>query len=211
MLPAIKTLLCLGAHCDDIEIGAGGTIMRLLAENPGLAIHWVVLGGMVPQRVAEARAGADLFLSSCEHRNIVIKEFRDSFFPYQGESIKEFFEELKRDIPNPDLILTHYRDDAHQDHRLTRDFTANTWRDHAIWEYEIPKYDGDLGRPNLYVTLPNEIADRKSAHLMQAYPSQARRHWFTPDTFLGLMRVRGVESGPRTHYAEAFHCRKVVL
>ena len=211
MLPfepaGLRTILCLGAHSDDIEIGCGGTLLSLQRQLPGLEIIWVVFSAE-PPRDREARASALEFLQPGGRHEIRIKSHRTSFFPYEGEAIKEAFEGLKQEF-NPDLIFTHYRDDRHQDHRVLSDFTWNTFRHHAILEYEIPKYDGDVGQPNSYVPLSREIADRKVASLMRHFQTQNNKHWFTADLFQALMRIRGMECG--THYAEAFHARKLVL
>jgi LmbE family N-acetylglucosaminyl deacetylase len=203
----VQRLLCLGAHCDDIEIGAGGTVMRLIAQNPGLAIRWVVLGGADAGRAEEARRAAALFTAGAAKVEVIIHGFRDAFLPWQGEKVKDAFEGLKRDFA-PDLILTHHDDDRHQDHRLVSELTWNTWRDHAILAYEIVKWDGDLGRPNVYVPLEEALCRRKVRQVLDAYASQRSRHWFTEDVFLALARLRGVECNAR--YAEAFHARKIV-
>lgn len=204
-----KTLLCLGAHCDDIEIGCGGTILRLIRENPGLHVHWVVFSSD-PQRGAEARHSAEVFLQQAGSRDIVIKDFRDSYFPAIAAQLKGNFEELKAAL-RPDAILTHYRNDLHQDHRLISELTWNTFRNHLILEYEIPKYDGDLGAPNLFMPLIEEQWRGKISTLMECFPSQKSKHWFEPETFAGLMRLRGIESNSPSGYAEAFYCRKAVL
>jgi LmbE family N-acetylglucosaminyl deacetylase len=203
----IKTVLCLGAHSDDIEIGCGGTVMKLAAENDGLTVFWVVFTAD-GRRQAEARASARVFLSRAAKAKIIIKQFRNGFFPFQGERIKEFFEELKERV-KPDVVFTHYRDDRHQDHRTISDLTWNTFRNHLILEYEIPKYDGDLGVPNLFVSLNEGICQAKTQQLCRFFRTQSNKHWFTPDTFLALMRLRGIECASK--YAEAFHGRKLVL
>ena len=200
-------VLCLGAHADDIEIGAGGTILRLLRDNPETTVHWVVFSA-VGEREVEAKESAARFLEQARARHVVIRDFRDGFFPYQGEVIKQAFEALKGEIA-PDLIFTHSSIDAHQDHRLINELTWNTFRRHAILEFEIPKYDGDLGRPNLYVPLPDEICQRKIDHLMSCFLTQAGKHWFTDETFRAMMRLRGVECGE--FYAEAYFSRKLVI
>lgn len=200
-------LLCLGAHSDDIEIGAGGTVLRLLHEHPALRVTWVVFSSN-PTREAEARASAAFFLRGAAGSNVIVKTFRDGFFPSESDAIKHFFEALKN-TTRPDLILTHTRDDAHQDHRTINGLTWNTWRGHAILEYEIPKYDGDLTRPNVYVPLDPELVRRKVEGLMTSFPSQAGKHWFDDETFRSVLRLRGVECGAR--YAEAFHGRKICL
>lgn len=203
-LRGVNRLLCLGAHCDDIEIGAGGTILRLLKENPSIHVDWVVFSGP-EQRHTEARACAQAFLGTHGHHHITFHLFRDGFFPFQGEAIKQAFEALKQ-LDAPDLILTHFRDDAHQDHRMVNQLTCNTFRNHLIWEYEIIKYDGDLGRPNVYITLDEQLIGRKVELLMNHYASQSSKHWYSAETFTGLARVRGVQAA--TTWAEAFYCRK---
>jgi LmbE family N-acetylglucosaminyl deacetylase len=205
----LRTLLCIGAHCDDIEIGCGGTVLRLAEHCPELRVHWVVLSSSAA-RAAEAGRSAERFLRRARHREVVIKEFRNSFFQFVGAEIKEFFEELKGKIA-PDLVLTHTRNDLHQDHRLTSDLTWNTFRDHLILEYEIPKYDGDLGAPNAFVPLDPEHYNGKIENLLECFPSQRDKHWFTRETFLALMRLRGMESNAPSGYAEGFYCRKAVL
>jgi LmbE family N-acetylglucosaminyl deacetylase len=201
-------ILCLGAHSDDIEIGCGGTILRLLASQQEIDIVWVVFGAG-SKREQEARASATLFLSQAKNKNIIVKNFRDSFFPFEGAQIKDFFEELKS--ASPDLIFTHYRKDAHQDHRLIGELTWNTFRNHFILEYEVPKYDGDLGQPSVFVPLDQEIYEKKVRYLMEAFETQRSKQWFGEDTFLALMRLRGMECVAASGYAEAFYCRKIVL
>jgi LmbE family N-acetylglucosaminyl deacetylase len=202
-------ILCLGAHCDDIEIGCGGTILRLLERYPDAHVYWVVLSSS-PDRAREAGASAERFLRNSRQSEIVIKDFRNSFFPFVGAQIKEYFEELASRV-SPDLVFTHSRQDLHQDHRLTCDLTWNTFRDHLILEYEIPKYDGDIGPRNLFVPLEEEHYEAKVAHLLQYYASQRTKHWFTRETFLALMRLRGIESNALSGYAEGFGCRKIVM
>lgn len=203
----LDRLLCIGAHSDDIEIGAGGAVLRLLLENAGISVHWQVFSAIGPRKL-EAQQSAELFLQHAGARRVVTGDFRDGFFPYQGEAIKKAFEALKADF-EPDLILTHTSDDAHQDHRLINQLTWNTFRRHAILEFEIPKYDGDLGRPNAYFPIPGEVCQRKIDHLCSAFVSQAGKHWFTEETFRAMLRLRGIECGHR--YAEAFFARKLVL
>ena len=200
-------ILCLGAHSDDIEIGCGGTILRLLEENPKAEVHWVVLGAS-GQRGSEAVGSANIFLANASRKQVVVKGFKDGFFPYIGAEIKEFFEELKRACA-PDLILTHYRNDLHQDHRLVSELTWNTFRQHLILEYEIIKYDGDLGIPNFFVQLSERISRKKVQNLMQCFSSQRNKNWFTEDTFSSMLRLRGVECNATERYAEAFYARKV--
>ncbi len=202
-------LLCIGAHSDDIEIGCGGTLLRLLAETPGSRVHWVVLSAS-DAREREARASAADFLVDAAEANVQVEHFRESYFPYEGADIKDFFETLKSSA-RPDAIFSHHRHDEHQDHRTVAQFTWNTFRDHLIFEYEIPKYEGDLGHPNLYVPLAAPFAARKVALLMQHFGSQHQRSWFQPSTFTGVMAVRGVECNAPDGAAEAFHVRKMIL
>lgn len=202
-------ILCLGAHSDDIEIGCGGTILRLIEQYPRLHIRWVVFSAN-PRRRAEATYSAGLFLHGAARAEISVLEFRDGFFPYIGAEVKEHFEQIKQEF-TPDLVFTHYRNDRHQDHRQISDLAWNTFRSHFILEYEIPKYDGDLGTPNLFVPLTEETARRKVSCLMESFASQHDKKWFTEDTFLSLMRLRGIEASEQTHYAEAFYARKVVI
>ncbi len=206
-IPGLKHLLCLGAHCDDIEIGCGGTIQRLIAEYPGLQVTWVVFTSN-EKRKLEAEKAADLFLEAVVNKQIIVKDFRDGFLPYSGLAVKEAFEALKS-LVQPELILTHYRQDLHQDHRLISELTWNTWRNHLIWEYEIPKYDGDLGIPNGFVELNETQTQRKIKLIKECYPSQWGKNWFSEETFLSLMRIRGMECQASSRYAEAFHCRKM--
>ncbi|MBX3013817.1 MAG: PIG-L family deacetylase [Caldilineaceae bacterium] len=204
-----KHLLCLGAHSDDIEIGCGGALLRLTQEHPGLTVDWVVLSGS-GVRAAEAQASAEHFLQHAGQANIRLQTFQDGFFPYTGAEIKGYFEQLKREI-NPDLIFTHCRHDFHQDHRVVNELTWNTFRDHLILEYEIPKYDGDLQSPNLFIQLDRAICQQKIDYLMQHFATQTNRYWFTPETFSSVMRLRGIESRAPEGYAEGFYCRKVVV
>jgi LmbE family N-acetylglucosaminyl deacetylase len=201
-------VLCLGAHSDDIEIGCGGTILRLADENPSCVFHWVVFSAL-GVREAEARRAADLFAGS-KLKGPVLNSFRDGFMPYVGGEVKDIFESLKQQV-SPDLIFTHYGEDAHQDHRLLSELTWNTFRDHLILEYEIPKYDGDFGKPNTFVPLSDEICRKKVRSIMDAFESQRVKHWFQESTFLALMRLRGMECNSPSGYAEAFYCRKLVL
>jgi LmbE family N-acetylglucosaminyl deacetylase len=202
-------ILCLGAHSDDVEIGCGGTVLRLLEERPASEVHWVVFSAN-GARESEARASAESFLAGARAKTIVTKSFRESYFPTAWADIKDFFEETRRAF-EPDLVLTHHPKDLHQDHRVVGELTWNTFRNHLVLEYEIPKYEGDLGNPNLFVPLGRAHADRKVELLMQHFPSQASRPWFRPDTFHGLMSVRGVECHAPEGRAEAFHARKVVV
>jgi LmbE family N-acetylglucosaminyl deacetylase len=201
-------VLCLAAHSDDIEIGAGGTILKLLKDHPGAEFHWVVFSAKGVRR-KEAEASANAFLAGAAAKTVILHEFRDGYFPFVGDKIKDAFESLKG-TPDPDLVLTHYRADLHQDHRLISDLTWNTFRDHLIWEYEIPKYDGDLGTPNVYVHLDQPLWTTKVRYLQEHFRSQADNQWFTETTFLALARLRGIESNAPAGLAEGFHCRKMV-
>ncbi len=202
------TILCLGAHCDDIEIGCGGTILRILKTRHDVAVRWVVLSS-TKERANEAAAAAELFLKGSRTRKVRIEAFADGHFPYQGAEIKRYFESLKRTV-SPALIFTHYRHDRHQDHRLVSDTTWQTFRDSLILEYEIPKYDGDLGSPNVFAHVDAAICEQKIRYIMRSYKTQRGKPWFTDETLRALMRIRGVESrAPR--YAEAFYGRKLIL
>ncbi|MHB8901709.1 MAG: PIG-L deacetylase family protein [Thermoguttaceae bacterium] len=213
MLPlAIENLtsvLCIGAHADDIEIGCGGTLLTLLEACPGLSVTWVVFGAG-GERADEARRSALRYLGSDAEGRILVKGFRDSYFPYLGSRPKEFMEEI-RDSISPDLVFTHYRRDLHQDHRLLAELTWCAFRDHLVLEYEIAKYDGDLGRPNCYFPLEESLCRRKIEWLLESFPSQRSKAWFTDDAFWGLLRLRGVECHSSTRFAEAFHAAKLVL
>jgi LmbE family N-acetylglucosaminyl deacetylase len=201
-------VLCLGAHSDDIEIGCGGFILHLLRSRRAVDVDWVVFSAH-GRREDEARRSARQFLRGARRRRVLISGFRDGFFPHEGAAIKEVFEELKS--VDPDLVLTHYRDDRHQDHRVLSDLAWNTFRNHLVLEYEIPKYDGDLGSPNCFVPLDRGTCDRKVRYLRSAFGTQRAKHWFEGETFLGLMRLRGMECRAPHGYAEAFYARKVVL
>lgn len=202
-------ILCLGAHCDDIEIGCGGTLLRLLEEQPGCHVDWVVFSSN-PVRRREAVACARLFLRNARRKRVVIRSYRDGFFPYHGEKIKKEFEKLKQTVA-PDLIFTHYRHDLHQDHRLLNELTWNTFRNHAILEYEILKYDGDVGAPNFFIPLKQSFCDLKVRHILEAFKSQRNKQWFDRETFMALLRLRGVECAASNKYAEAFYSRKMTL
>jgi LmbE family N-acetylglucosaminyl deacetylase len=206
----IRRVLCLGAHSDDVEIGCGGTILRLVEANPSIEFTWVVFGGN-EQRQKEARDSAEDFLAGVKTKNILCKSFRDAFFPFQGEAIKEFVEEVKRGCPQPDLVFTHFRDDLHQDHRTLNGFTWNSFRNHTICEYEIPKYDSDLGHPNLFSPLSEAIVKRKVDLLMKHFGSQRNKQWYDEETFRGYLRLKGIQCDSPTRYAEAFHVRKILL
>jgi LmbE family N-acetylglucosaminyl deacetylase len=202
-------VLCLGAHSDDIEIGCGGTILRLIEVYPKIEFYWVVFSSN-EQRAREALAGARAFIGHVKKRNVVLKNFREGFFPYVAVEVKEYFEEVKQ-LFNPDLIFTHYRNDLHQDHRLISELTWNTFRNHFILEYEIPKYDGDLGSPNLFVHLSSRLVHRKIRSIMKSFRSQTDKQWFDEETFGGILRLRGVESCAPEKLAEAFYCRKMIF
>lgn len=202
----IERVLAVGCHADDIEIGCGGTLIALSRARPGLALTWVVLAAP-GDRAAEARASAQAFLARADASDVRIHEFRDGFLPYVGGEVKEVFEELKE--VRPDVVFTHARHDLHQDHRLACELTWNTFRNHLILEYEIPKYDGDLGSPNVFVPLEESLVEEKLRLLRDHYASQHSKHWFDDELFRGLMRLRGMESASR--YAEAFTCRKLTL
>jgi len=206
---ATSSILCLGAHSDDIEIGAGGTILKLLANHKDIQVGWVVFTATGP-REEEALRSAERFLAGRPNAWVKVESFRERYFPYLSREIKEYFDDLGK-THSPGLVLTHRKDDVHQDHRTVAELTHNTFRDHLILEYEIPKYDGDLGRPNTYVHLSRAIVDQKIEGLLEGFPSQVERSWFTDETFRGLLRLRGVESHAPDGYAEGFHARKLVL
>jgi len=208
-LTGLNSLLCLGAHSDDIEIGCGGTVLRVLEANPGAAVYWVVFSARA-DRAREAQASAARFLAGAGERHVEMHQFRDGFFPSEIARIKTYYEELKGRI-QPDLIFTHQRDDLHQDHRVVCELTWNTFRNHAILEYEIPKWDGDMGRPNVYVPLEERHAAGKTDILMGCFGTQAGKHWFDVETFNALLRLRGLECNAPARRAEAFYGRKVVL
>jgi LmbE family N-acetylglucosaminyl deacetylase len=208
-LGELNSILLLGAHCDDIEIGCGGSILRLASEYPGATVHWVVFSAD-DTREREARESAIAFLGGLTDRDVRVHRFRDSYFPYVGAEIKDCFRALRAEV-DPDLIFTHYRHDLHQDHRTISELTWGTFRDHLILEYEIPKYDGDLGSPNLFVKLPEALCRQKARLLVDAFESQRHKRWFSEDTFLSMMRLRGIESNAESGYAEAYYCRKAVL
>jgi LmbE family N-acetylglucosaminyl deacetylase len=200
-------ILCLGSHCDDIEIGCGGTILKLIENYQDVVVYWVVFSSN-ELRAKEATASASTFLTETLSKKIIIKNFRDGFLPFQGIEVKECFEQLKQEF-SPDIIFTHYRDDRHQDHRLISELTWNTFRNHLILEYEIPKYDGDFGIPNFFVHLNEAICRRKIQYILDAFPTQNNKQWFTEETFRSMLRIRGMESNSPSNYAEAFYCRKI--
>jgi LmbE family N-acetylglucosaminyl deacetylase len=206
---APRRILALGCHADDIEIGCGATLLSLVRARDDVEVTWVVLSA-TGERAEEARRSAGTFLDGARRTEIAVHGFRDGYFPYEGGAVKDVFEQLKGDV-DPDLILTHARDDLHQDHRLVCELTWNTFRRHLVLEYEIPKYDGDLGVPNLFVPVSAELAREKTRLLAEAFSSQSEKHWFDQELFLGLMRLRGMEAASPSGYAEAFTCRKLSL
>lgn len=204
-----RSVLCLGAHADDIEIGAGATIMAWIDQGLELDVLWCVLSG-AKERQDEALRSAGDFLAGAGSARVEVMQFKDGLFPAQGEEIKAWFEALKLRT-QPDLILTHARGDAHQDHQEVCRHTWNTFRDHLILEYEIPKWDGDLGQPNLYVPIARHVLERKIQLLMYHFGTQRSKHWFDEETFRALARLRGIECRAKDRYAEAFHVRKLML
>lgn len=201
-----KNILCLGAHSDDIEIGCGGTLLKWIRARPNLNLRWVVFSAEGKRR-AEAQSGAKAFLKGAGREEVTVKQFKTSFFPFEGAAIKKYFETLKTSF-EPDVVFVHHREDRHQDHRFLCELAWNTFRRHLILEYEIPKYDGDLGAPNLFISLDEPTAHRKAKEICRIFRTQKDRHWFSEETFLALMRLRGVECSSR--YAEAFYCRKML-
>jgi len=202
-------VLCVGAHADDLEIGCGGAVLKLGDSGRPLAVTWVVFSA-AGERRREALESAERFLARAKRKEVIVKDFRDGFFPYQGAAVKEYFEELKGRIA-PDVIFTHHRNDLHQDHRLIAELTWNTFRNHLILEYEIPKYDGDLGSPNVFVELDKGLCRRKVETIVDVFRTQAGRHWFEEEVFVALLRLRGMECGEGGKYAEGFYCRKAVV
>jgi LmbE family N-acetylglucosaminyl deacetylase len=201
-------VLAVGAHADDIEIGAGATILRLAAEHP-LHVHWVVFCS-TPERAEEARACAADFLHGAASTRVIVRAHRDGFLPWAGPSLKEEFEILKKET-SPDLVLTHYREDRHQDHRMVSELTWNTFRDHLILEYEIPKFDGDFGSPNVFAPVPASVLGQKIELVVRHYRTQASKQWFGADLFRSVARIRGMECVAPDGFAEGFYCRKAVL
>lgn len=205
----LRKILCVGAHSDDLEIGCWGTIRRTIQASPGVEVRWHVFSA-AGERRREARQSAKEVLKGAKAARVGLSGFRESYFPEQWGEIKDVFEAIKREF-DPDLILTHWRDDRHQDHRVVSDLTWNTFRNHAVLEYEVPKYDGDLGNPNVFVPLDETLARQKATAIVSRFKSQAMKHWFTEDTFLALLRLRGIECGARARFAEAFYARKLVI
>lgn len=207
-IPSGGTVLCLGAHCDDIEIGCGGTLIELSRRHPQARFVWAVFAGD-EVREQETRAAAAALLAGASV-TVEVHRFRESFFPYVGSQIKDAFESLRSRVA-PDLVLTHHLSDRHQDHRMLAELTWNTFRSHAILEYEIPKYEGDLGQPQVYCPLAAESAELKIETLLNCFPSQRARQWFDAELFRGHLRLRGMECNSPSRYAEAFHARKIVI
>ena len=208
-LKRVKRVLCLGAHSDDIEIGCGGTLLQMIEQSKSIEFYWLVLCAN-PERTMEARRSANAFLARARKKTIVVKPFRDGFLPYLGSPVKQCFEELKK-VFTPDVIFTHCRHDLHQDHRLVCELTWNTFRDHFILEYEVPKYDADLRSPNFFVPLSDAQARKKVNNLMRYFTTQRNKRWFREELFYGLMRLRSAEAASPTRYSEAFYCRKALL
>jgi len=205
----MKTILCLGAHPDDIEIGCGGTVLKFLAEQNAVTVHWIILSTK-KDNASEPMQSAERFLRDAKDKDIVQKNFRDTFFPHNGTEIKEYFNELGRKI-FPDMIFTHRLEDRHQDHRLVSELTWNTFRNHLILEYEIPKYEGDLGQPNVFVTLDKETGERKIQTILNSFSSEKEKEWFTGETFWALLRLRGIESKSPSGFAEGLYSRKMAF
>jgi LmbE family N-acetylglucosaminyl deacetylase len=204
-----RRVLAIGAHSDDIEIGCGGTLLKLIEQQAVSEVCWVVLSGGT-DRAAEARASAEAMLEGVPKADIRLCDFPDGFFPYEGQRIKDFFEQLKAEL-SPDVVFTHQRADLHQDHRVCCELTWNTFRDHLILEYEVPKYDGDMSAPNAFVPIEEHLHRRKIDHLMSHFGTQRSKRWFQEDLFSSLLRLRGMECNSPSSYAEAFFCRKAVL
>lgn len=208
-LNGVKRVLCLGAHSDDIEIGCGGTVLRMIEQSKNLEFYWLVFSSN-PERAEEAERSANAFLRGARRKTVVVKSFRDGFLPYIGAPVKEIFEEIKK-IFFPDVIFTHFREDLHQDHRMVCELTWNTFRNHFILEYEVPKYDADLCSPNFFVPLSNGQARRKVNGLIRYFGTQRSKQWFSENLFYSLMRLRSIEIAAPTKHAEAFHCRKALM
>jgi LmbE family N-acetylglucosaminyl deacetylase len=202
-------VLAIGAHPDDIEIGCAGTILKLIEQEAISEFLWVVLSGK-GERADEARRSAEALLEEVPRSEVVVRDFPDGFFPYEGQRIKDFFEQMKADF-SPNVVFTHQRADLHQDHRLSCELTWNTFRDHLILEYEVPKYDGDMSAPNAFVPIEESLHRRKIDHLMSYFGSQLSKQWFKEELFSSLLRLRGMECNSPSSYAEAFFCRKAVL
>ena len=203
----IGHVLCVGAHADDIEIGCAGTLLELTDANPGITVEWVVLSAS-GTRAAETRSAAARLLGA-DHR-VRTETFPERYFPAHVGDLKRYFDALGRRV-RPDVVFTPRRADLHQDHRIAAELTWQTFRDQPILEYEIAKYEGDLGRPNAYVALREQTARHKVAALLEEFPSQRDRDWFDGEAFRGLLRLRGIECRAPSGYAEAFHVTKLRL
>jgi LmbE family N-acetylglucosaminyl deacetylase len=208
-LGSLRRVLCLGAHSDDIELGAGGTLLKLTRETRDLEVWWIVFSAP-GRRTGEANRSAADFLKGVSNRQVKIGSFRESYFPGEWSAIKDWLEEIKTRF-DPDIVFTHYRGDRHQDHRIVSDLTWNTFRNHLILEYEVMKYDGDFGQPNVFVPLPKQLCARKNLFLLKHFKTQRAKHWFTSNTFAAMVRIRGIECASPTGLAEAFYCRKLTL
>jgi len=206
---APQSILLMGAHCDDIEIGCGATVLHLVERFPGAHFEWVVFSS-TPERAKEAMQSSDIFLAGVRSKNVTVQNFRNGYFPYIGGQIKDYFESLKSRT-KPDWIFTHHSEDRHQDHRILAELTWNTFRDHLIFEYEVPKFDGGLGSPNCFVPAKQTFSDKKIATLMECFVSETVKPWFSPETFQAMLRLRGVECNSATGLAEAFYCRKFLV
>ena len=204
-----KSILLMGAHCDDIEIGCGATVLHLIKRFPEAHFDWVVFSS-TPERAEEALRSSDILLADARSKTVIIENFRNGYFPYIGGQIKDYFESLKN-LTKPDWIFTHHSEDRHQDHRILAELTWNTFRDHLIFEYEIPKFDGGLGSPNCFVPAKQAASDKKIATLMECFLSETVKPWFSPETFHAMLRLRGVECNSATGLAEAFYCRKFLV
>ena len=204
-----KSILLMGAHCDDIEIGCGATVLHLIERFPEAHFDWVVFSS-TPERAEEALRSSDILLADARSKTVIIENFRNGYFPYIGGQIKDYFELLKTRT-KPDWIFTHHSEDRHQDHRILAELTWNTFRNHLIFEYEVPKYDGGLGSQNCFIMASQAFADKKIATLMECFVSEAVKPWFSPDTFKAMLRIRGVECNSTTGLAEAFYCRKFLV
>jgi len=202
-------MLLIGCHSDDIEIGCGATLLHIVGRHPHAEVTWAVLSAE-GERHAEAEASAREFTAGAARLDLRLESFRDGYFPYQGAAVKDWFEGLKSTV-EPDVVFTHHGHDLHQDHRLVAELTWNTFRRHLILEYEVPKYDGDLGSPNVFVPLDEELVTKKLALLGRHFVSQTERQWFDEEVFRSLLRLRGVEAAPPTRYAEGFYARKLSL
>lgn len=204
-----KSILLMGAHCDDIEIGCGATVLQLIEKFPEAHFDWVVFSS-TPVRADEAIRSSGIMLAGARSKNVVIKNFKNGYFPYIGEQIKDYFELIKTQM-QPDLIFTHHSEDHHQDHRTLAELTWNTFRNHLIYEYEIPKYDGGLGSPNCFIPTNQNYANKKISTLFECFLSETTKPWFTPETFMAMLRLRGIECNSATGFAEAFYCRKFLM